>query len=436
MSFAYIRVLVLYFMFKKIILKNKLRLILAPIDNSDIVTVLIMVGIGSRYENKKMNGISHFLEHMFFKGTKKRPTTFEISRELDKIGAEFNAFTGKEATGFYIKTKAKYLDLSLDILSDILLDSIFNHKEIEKERGVILEEKKMIEDTPMHYVSDLFESLLYKNNPLGQLIIGTEKNILNFQQKDFLNYLRNRYVADNIVICIAGDIKKIKKSKSKVEKYFKKIKKNITKKKRMNILDNQIKPEILLHYKKIDQANFCLGVRTYGLKDKRLFALKLLAVILGGNMSSRLFVEVREKRGMVYYIRTSHETYVDTGYLVTQGGVDKRNLQESIKIILKEYKKIADKGVSNEELQRAKDYVKGISSINLETSDQIANFLTNQEILLGKILSSEQHFAKIDEVILKDIQNVAKDIFVNKKLNLVIIGKYKNKKEFEKILKF
>ena len=436
MSFAYIRVLVLYFMFKKIILKNKLRLILAPIDNSDIVTVLIMVGIGSRYENKKMNGISHFLEHMFFKGTKKRPTTFEISRELDKIGAEFNAFTGKEATGFYIKTKAKYLDLSLDILSDILLDSIFNHKEIEKERGVILEEKKMIEDTPMHYVSDLFESLLYKNNPLGQLIIGTEKNILNFQQKDFLNYLRNRYVADNIVICIAGDIKKIKKSKSKVEKYFKKIKKNITKKKRMNILDNQIKPEILLHYKKTDQANFCLGVRTYGLKDKRLFALKLLAVILGGNMSSRLFVEVREKRGMVYYIRTSHETYVDTGYLVTQGGVDKRNLQESIKIILKEYKKIADKGVSNEELQRAKDYVKGISSINLETSDQIANFLTNQEILLGKILSSEQHFAKIDEVILKDIQNVAKDIFVNKKLNLVIIGKYKNKKEFEKILKF
>ena len=423
-------------MFKKIILKNNLRLILAPLGSSNAITVLIMVGTGSRYESKELNGISHFLEHMFFKGTKKRPDTFGISSELDKIGAEFNAFTGKETTGFYIKANAKYLDLSLDILSDILINSIFDIKEINKEKGVILEEMKMIQDAPMHYISDLFESLLYKGSQLGQLIIGTEKNILNFKQKDFLNYLRNHYIANNIVICIAGNAKKIKSSKLKTEKYFRSINKNSNKEKISKVLNNQTKPNILLHYKKTDQVNFCLGVRAYGLKDKKRFALKLLSVILGGNMSSRLFVEIREKRGMAYYIRTTHEAYIDTGYLATQGGVDKKNLQESIEIILKEYKKIVDKGVGNKELQKAKDYIKGISSINLETSDQIANFFTNQEILLGKISTPEQHFEKIDKVSAADIQNVAKDIFVNKKLNLAIIGEYKNKNEFEKILKF
>ncbi|MEA2088540.1 MAG: pitrilysin family protein [Patescibacteria group bacterium] len=423
-------------MFKKIILKNNLRLILAPLDSSNAVTVLIMVGTGSRYESRKLNGISHFLEHMFFKGTKKRPTTFGISAELDKIGAEFNAFTGKETTGFYIKANAKYLDLSLDILSDMLLNSIFDTKEINKERGVILEEMKMIQDTPMHYVSDLFENLLYKGNPLGQMIIGSEKNILNFKQKDFLNYLRGHYVANNMVICVAGNSEKIKKSKLKTEKYFQAANKNFIKEKRSNILRVQSKPNILLHYKKTDQVNFCLGVKAYGLEDKKRFALKLLAVILGGNMSSRLFVEIREKKGMAYYVRTIHEAYVDTGYLVTQVGVDRKNLQKSVKIILKEYKKIVNKGVSNKELQKAKDYIKGISSINLETSDQIANFLTNQEILLGKTSTPKQHFEKIDKVSVRDIQNVAKDIFMNKKLNLAIIGEYKDKKEFEEILKF
>ncbi|MCD4705552.1 insulinase family protein [bacterium] len=423
-------------MFKKIILKNNLRLVLAPISNSNAITVLIMVGTGSRYESKKLNGISHFLEHMFFKGTKKRPDTFGISSELDKIGAEFNAFTGKETTGFYIKANAKYLDLSLDILSDMLLSSIFDIKEINKEKGVILEEKKMIQDAPMHYISDLFENLLYEGNRLGQLIIGSKKNILNFKKKDFLNYLRNHYTANNIVICIAGNAGKIKSSKLKTEKYFKAINKNSNKEKIKKVLNNQTKPNILLHYKKTDQVNFCLGVKAYGLEDKKRFALKLLSVILGGNMSSRLFVEIREKRGMAYYIRTTHEAYVDTGYLATQGGVDKKNLHKGIEIILKEYKKIAKNGVSNEELQKAKDYIKGISSINLETSDQIANFVSNQEILLGKISTPEQHFKKIDKVSVVDIQNVAKDIFVNKKLNLAIIGEYKNKSEFEKILKF
>ena len=423
-------------MFKKTTLKNNLRLVLAPMQNTNTTTILVIVGTGSRFESKKLNGMSHFLEHMFFKGTKKRPSALSVSTELDKIGANYNAFTGKEITGFYIKSSSEHFDLSLDVISDMLLNSKFNLDEINRERGVILEEMKMVQDTPMHYVSDLFESLLYGKSDMGQLIIGTKENILDFKREDFLDYFKDRYTTGNAVVCIAGDSKKINIAKTKVQKCFQKMNKNIVQLKEQSEHKKQNKPQVSLFSKKTDQAHLCLGVRGYGLKNKDRFALKLLGVILGGNMSSRLFIEVRERRGLAYYVRTTHEAYTDRGYLVTQAGVNKNKIEERIKIILKEYKKIAEKGVLSKELQKAKDYIKGISSIGLETSDQIANFLANQEILLNDISTLKEHFKKIDKVTTADIKRVAKDIFVNNKLNLAIIGDYKNKKSFEKILKF
>ncbi len=423
-------------MYKKTKLKNGLRLILAPMDNANTVTVLVMIGTGSRFESKELNGMSHFLEHMFFKGTKKRPNALSISTELDGVGANFNAFTGKEITGFYIKTDSKHTDLSVDVMSDILLNSKFNSNEINKERGVILEEMKMVQDTPMHYVADLFEKLIYGNNSLGRLIIGKRENILRFKRADFLKYLNNHYTTKNAVVCIAGGKKEVNRVKSRISKAFN----------NMNTGDadrtefenySQIKqssPRISVNYKKTDQAHFCLGVRAYGLNDDSRFALKLLSVILGGNMSSRLFTEVRENRGLAYYIRTTYDAYVDNGYLTTQTGVDKNKIKESIAIILKEYKKIAQRGVSEKDLKKAKEYIKGISSVGMETSDQIANFLTNQEILLNEILTPDEIFRKIDKVTTKDIKNIASDIFVNDKLNLAVIGEYKNKKIFEGVL--
>ncbi|MEA2065168.1 MAG: pitrilysin family protein [Patescibacteria group bacterium] len=421
-------------MFKKIILKNGLRLIFAPSKNTEITTVLVMVGTGSRYESEKLNGISHFLEHIFFKGTKKRPTALSISTEMDKVGAEFNAFTGKDATGFYIKADASHFPLALDVISDILLNSKFSSEEINRERGVILEEMKMVQDTPMHYVGDLFEKLLYKSDSLGNLIIGTEKNILNFKRDDFADYFNKHYTTENTVVCVAGKIGSIENLTKVVEKHFKKIK-NGEKQKIKIANTEQEKPQVLLHHKKTDQAHFCLGVRGYGLSDKRRWALKLLSIILGGNMSSRLFIEVRERRGLAYYVRTAYQGYTDCGYLATQAGVDKNNIEQVIKIILREYKKIAENGVKKDELQKAKDYIKGASAISLETSDQIASFLTNQEILLNKISSPKEHFAKIDKITASDIQETARDIFTNQKLNLTIIGEYKDKKKFERILK-
>ncbi|MCK4744959.1 insulinase family protein [Candidatus Parcubacteria bacterium] len=421
-------------MFKKIILKNGLRLILAPIKNTEITTVLVMIGTGSRYESKKLNGISHFLEHIFFKGTKKRPTALSISTEMDRIGAEFNAFTGKDETGFYVKADAAHFSLSLDVISDILLNSKFLPAEINREKGVILEEMKMVQDTPMHYVGDLFEKLLYKSDPLGNLIIGTKENILNFKKIDFTDYFNKHYTAENTVVCVAGKISGIENCAKIIEKHFKKIK-NGKKQKIESANIEQAKPNILLHYKKTDQAHFCLGARGYGLRDKRRWALKLLSSILGGNMSSRIFIEVRERRGLAYYVRTSYQGYADCGYCATQAGVDKNKIEQAIKIILSEYKKIAEKGIKKDELQKAKDYIKGASAINLETSDQIASFLTNQEILLNKILSPKEHFAKIDRITASDIQETARDIFTNQKLNLTIIGEYKDEKKFERILK-
>lgn len=424
-------------MYKKIILEDGLRFISAPIASSHTVTVLVMVGVGSRYESKRLNGMSHFLEHMFFKGTKKRNSAMAVSTELDKIGANYNAFTGKEATGFYIKTDSRHIDLSIDVISDILTNSNFDIKEVDKERGVILEEMKMVKDTPMHYVCDLFEQLLYGEGPLGQLIVGEEENISKFDRNDFVSYMKKFYTTKSVVICVAGDESKIKGVQAKIQKAFQGVKKaKLNNKALDSAIPEQKKPEVLLHSKKTDQAHVCIGVRAYGLKDKNRYALKLLGVILGGNMSSRLFNEVREKRGLAYYVHTDYDAYVDEGYLVTQSGLHKTKVEDGLKVILKEYKKIADEGVGEEELSKAKEYIKGISAISLETSDRIASFLANQEVLLEEIVTLEENFKKIDKVTTKDIQNIAKDIFVNEKLNLAIIGDYKNKKQFVDILKF
>ncbi|MGB4253704.1 MAG: pitrilysin family protein [Minisyncoccales bacterium] len=408
---------------QKTIFKNGLRVITVPMKGTKTVTVLVGVGAGSRYETKKINGISHFLEHMLFKGTKKRPNSQAISEELDAVGGEFNAATGAEQTYFYAKVGSRYQNLALDVISDIILNSILKEEEINREKGVIIEEGNMIKDTPMQYVGELFEKLLYGKETVGWNILGEKETILKMERKDFLSYINDYYVAQNIVVCVAGNINH-KNTLNEVKKYFTNIKEKKPKK-RKKIKDFQTKPESLVQFKKTDQAHFCLGVRAYNIFHPDKYALSLLSVILGGNMSSRLFVKVREKEGLAYYIRTNVETYTDTGYLVTQSGVDNQKIEKAIKIILNEYKDIREKGVNEKELKRAKEYIKGKMLLELELSDEMAAFFANQEILTNKILTVEEKFAKIDKVTVKDIQRVAKDIFVPQKLNLALIGPFK-----------
>ncbi len=422
-------------MYKKTILDNGLRVIVAPMEGTKTATVLVMVGTGGKYETRKTSGISHFLEHLFFKGTKKRQTTMKITESLEILGADYDAFTSKEYTGFYAKTASFNFDKSAEIISDILINSLFSKEEIERERGVILEEIKMIKDDPPRYVGDLFEILLYGDTPAGWDIGGTTETVGSITRKQILKYFKSQYVAKNIVICVAGAVNETDVLRE-IKKYFGDFNGRDFKRKEL-VKEKQEKPQVLLYNKKTDQTHISLGVRAYNMVHADRHVLALLGVILGGGMSSRLFTSVRGNLGLAYYIYSSSDMYTDSGYFTTQAGIDANNLEKAVSIILGEYKKIAEQGVLEAELQKVKDYIKGRMIMSLESSSAMASFFADQEILENKILTPEEKMAKIDAVTVDDIQTVARDIFKNEKLNLALIGPVgkKDKERMENILR-
>ena len=420
-------------MYKKTILKNGLRIITVPDKNTQAVTVLALAKVGSKYENREISGISHFLEHMFFKGTKKRPTPMAVVETLDKIGGEYNAFTGEEYTGYYAKVEASHFDLALDWVADIFLNSTLPTKEIEKEKGVIVEEINMYLDNPMLYVQTLWRKVLYGDQPAGWDIAGSKSTVRSISRQELSDYRRKHYTAPNSLICIAGNIDE-QDTIRKVEKYFFKLNKAKSAKK-IEVVEKQIKPKSLPYFKKTDQTHLCLGVRGYNLFHPQKYAFQLLATILGGMMSSRLFMEVRERLGLAYYISTSIESDPDSGFLLTRAGLDNKNVEKAIKAILKEYKKISQEIVGPEEIKKAKEYIKGKMALSLEASDALASFYSAQELLKNEILTPREIFREIEKVDAKEILAVAKDIFQPEKLNLALIGPFKDKKRFENLLK-
>ena len=421
-------------MHKKIILPNGLRLILAPMKESPSAAVFVVVGSGSKYEKKEIYGFSPFFGRMFFKGTKKRPNTLAISEALDRVGGQYNAFTSQEMTGYWAKVAADKWEIALDWVSDILLNSKFDTAEIEKEKGVIIEEINMYYDMPMRYVGNLWEQLLYGDQPAGWDILGTKEVVAKLNRAQFVDYLKTQYRTENTIICLSGKLPNIKIIEKKIGQYFGKINKGASNKK-LAVIEKQNKPQAIVHFKKTDQTHLCLGVRAYDLNHPDRFALSVMSAILGGMMSSRLFISVREKKGLAYYVRTSAEKYTDSGYLVTQAGVTNDKVGEAIEAILVEYRKIRDQKVSPAEIQKAKDYLIGNTLLGLETADELASWLGTQEILQGKILNLKQVFDKIKAVSAIDLQRVAQDIFQPAKLNLALIGPFEKKERFEKLLK-
>lgn len=440
-------------MFKQTKLKNGLTLITAPVAGTKTVTVLVMVGTGSKYEEKENNGISHFLEHMFFKGTEKRPNTLTISSELDAVGAEFNAFTSKEYTAYYVKVDSSKTDLALDVVSDILINSKFAAEEIERERGVIIEEINMKQDDPMGYVEDLYEELLYGDTPAGRDIIGTKESVGKISRRDFLKYFGAQYQPLNTAVCLAGNISAVERGKpdaavKKIEKYFAAFAakhQSASFKEKTKVKVRQAEPRIRLHFKETDQAHFCLGAHAFPYRHKKEIAARLLGVILGGSMSSRLFTEVRERRGLAYYVRAHHEPYTDSGYLAAQAGVSINKIEEAARVMLAEFKKLKEKLVSPEELRRNKDLIRGRVIIQLELSDDVAEWYSRQAVLLAtqkrsgriedKIITPEEFFKKIERVTAEEIREVAREIFADSKLNLAIIGPFKDSKRLLDLLK-
>ena len=420
--------------FTKKVLKNGLRVITVPMKDNPTATVLVLVKAGSKYETKKINGLSHFLEHMCFKGTIKRPKAIDISKELDALGSQYNAFTAQEYTGYYAKSDAKHFSQIFDVISDIYLNSTFPEAEMQKEKGVIVEEINMYEDMPNRHVQDLIMQLLYGNQPAGWNIAGEKKNIVNMKRDDFVKYKKVHYLPEATVIVVAGQINEGNVLKE-VNKIFAKVPRGI-KAKKLKVKEIQKKPEILVSFKKTDQTHFVLGVRSYNLFNKRNAVLAVLAGVLGGGMSSRLFQKLREEMGVGYYVRTYNDSYTDHGFFQISAGVDNKRIYEVVEAVLGECRKLKTKKISKDELNKVKECLIGNMKLSLESSDDIANFYGGQELLKKEIKSSEEKADEIRKVTASQIQTLANYIFKNNKLNLALIGPFKDKSKFLKILKF
>jgi len=419
--------------YKKTTLKNGLTIITVPMAGNPTATVLVMVSAGSKYETKKQNGLSHFLEHMCFKGTIKRPRPTDISRELDSMGSHYNAFTGQEFTGYYAKADAKHTDKILDVVSDIYLNSTLPAVELEKEKGVIVEEINMYEDLPQRHVQEVFMELLFGDTPVGRSIAGTKETVSSFKRNDFVSYRASHYLASATTVVVSGSINEQKVIQA-VKDRFGKLPKSPPAKK-LKVKDAQKTPGLKIKFKPTDQSHLILGVRALANSDPRLPTLKVLATVLGVGMSSRLFVKLREEMGVCYYARAEVDAFTDHGHLAVSAGVDKKRIKEVIEAVLNEFKRLRDDLVPQEELDKAKEYLSGTMYLNLESSDELAEFYGYQQVLGEKIKFPKDIVTKLAKVSSKDVQKLAQAIFKDNRLNLAIVGDLKNPKSISSILR-
>jgi predicted Zn-dependent peptidase len=420
-------------MFRKTTLKNGLRLVTQKLESTKAVTVLILVGSGSRYETKDINGIAHFLEHMFFKGAEKYKNTKEVSEAIDSVGGEFNAFTGKEYVGYYVKVAGRHKDVAMDVLSDMLINAKLDPDEINRERGVIMEEYNMYQDTPMHQIGWDFERLIYGDQPMGWDQVGTKDVIMNVKRDDFVKYRENLYTADNIIVAITGNIdhdEVVKDVRSLFE--FDVDKKSASCEPFKGYATGK---RIFLRNKKTEQAHIQVGFTGYPEPHRDYYAGKVLSIILGGSMSSRMFLSVRERQGLAYYISSTVDGYTDSGTLTTNAGVSLDGIEKAITAIMQEYEKITGEEVPEKELKKAKEFFKGKLILRLEDSEEYAHLLSKFELLYGKVKTPEEIFKEIDHVSVKDINRIARELFIKDKLYLAVIGPYEDEEKFKKLLR-
>lgn len=408
-------------MYQEYTLNNKARVILVP-DDSASCTVLIEYPVGSRYEPEKLSGVSHYIEHMMFKGTKKRKNTFVLTREIDRLGAEYNAFTGKDYTGYYIKADSSFLETSLDILSDMLFHSVFDPKEMEREKGPIIEELKMYRDNPMMNIDSIFEELLY-TGPLGRDIGGTDKHVRSYKRPDVLAYKQKYYDVSNATIVIAGGLPD--NVKDLIEQYFgvEKKKKNPSRTyKKFGFGKTQKTKRVAVQHKKADQVQLMLGFPAFDVSYKDNAVLSVLNTILGGTMSSRLFITIRERHGLAYMVRSGQEHFADTGYSYIRAGLDPKNVNKAIALIKKEIAKMSTKAVGKRELNDAKMHIRGAMTLSMENSSTQANWYAKQALFKPEIETPEDVLKKIDAVTSKDVLRVAKKVFKMNQMRVAAIG--------------
>lgn len=421
-------------MFKKIVRKDGLTIILVPKADTKAATFQVLYKVGSRQENATNNGVSHFVEHLMFKGTQKRPNTGAISRELDSVGAEYNAFTGKDYTGYYIKASSENIGLSVDMLSDMLHNSLFDSKLIDPERGVIIEEINMYEDNPLMHVGDVFENLLYQGTTLGKSIAGPRKNIQNISRSALYNYHKKYYYNGNTIIGVAGKFDAAKVL-ALINKYFPVSGKSPRVKANKVVLKKQNSPRVSIVKRDLEQVQLILGFKSPSEKDKRYLTSQVLANIMGGNMSSRLFLNIREKRGLCYFIRGEINGYEDISSLTVHAGLNKTKIYEALKAIKELLHDLKAHGVSKEEVIKAKKNLRGHLILRLEDSTNYLSFLMSQEFLGQEIKSLEAKLLELDKISLGQVNKLAQEIIDWRLANLAIIGPFASQNKFLNILK-
>ena len=418
--------------FERHVLPTGLRVLTADMPQVGSVTCFVMLAAGSRYETADTRGIAHFAEHMFFKGTERRPTARDIAGEVDAIGGEFNAFTGKEYTGYYIRCAAADRDTALDVLVDMLRHSKFDAEEVDREKGVILEEMNMYFDTPRDYIGSLYEDLLFGDNPLGWETLGRRETVKAATRQTFLDYVGHWYRPDRMVVGVAGNlgeglVEKVGELLGDLEGPSEGTPPPAD-------LPNGSGPRVRVHHKTSDQAHLCLGVPSHPLEHPDRYVLQLLSTVLGSGMSSRLFTEVRERRGLAYYVYALNHSYTDAGSLYAQAGVDLNRIDEAVETIANELRRIADEPVAAEELEKARGLAKGRFVLQTEAPQGLILFGLRREVLEGRAPDPAELLEGLDAVTADDVQRVAQDVIGSQGLNLALIGPFEDAERFEKLL--
>jgi predicted Zn-dependent peptidase len=414
-------------MYNKAVLDNGLRVLTSTMPHSRSVCLAIFVGAGSCYESKEEAGISHFAEHLFFKGTERRPTSKEITQDIEGVGGIINAGTDKEVTVFWCKVASSHFPIALDVLSDLLLNSRFDNKEIERERQVIMEEINMNLDIPQQRVDMLIDELLWPEQPLGREVTGYRETVSSITREQLLNYVARRYMPNNTVLSIAGNIQH-EEATAKIKPMFDKwaagelLSGYITN-------DKQTEARLRIEPKDIEQAHLCLAVHGFSHSHPQRFTLDLLNTVLGGGMSSRLFMEIREHKGLAYDIHSYTEHFLDSGSFGIYAGVDPKKVEIALAAILEEVSKI-QQGITASELTRAKELSKGRLYLRFEDSQNVALWYGGQEILTQQILDIDDVISIVDAITLGELKEVAEEILTDSGLNLAVTGPIKEEESY------
>lgn len=415
--------------YQKEVLQNGVRILTQNVPHVRSVAMGIWVDVGSRDESDDIAGISHYIEHMLFKGTKHR-TAKQIAEELDAVGGQLNAFTTKEYTCYYAKVLDEHFDLAVDILTDMLFHSKVAEEDVEREKNVILEEIKMYEDAPDELVHDMFAQTIWSGHPLGRPIIGTSETVSGLNYKSLRSYMSEYYTPNRMVISIAGNITH-EQVVAKLAPLFSSLSGDGTKR----VMEKpRHATEVNCRGKETEQVHMVIGAPGLRLEDDDLYIAQVVNTILGGGLSSRLFQEIREQRGLVYTVYSYHSSYYDTGIFGVYAGLSKQNVNQAMELIFKELKDIKKNGVTKEELQRAKDQLKGNLLLSLESVNTHMSRLGKSELYLGKVYSPEEIVARLNKVTVEDTLRVAQDLFQPEHFSMSAIGPWQDCGDLKKVL--